>query len=187
MVRIDIECQCKLAIALKTCAFFIALQDSLVVAIARLRCVAFRLLLDPLTFARNDDLVLAWLLFLAGLREVARRHIRVSTGTQLFAAGLLAGLFALTTTVTLLLAFVDTTLQSTTTDLPTADLAEPARLILDDILATQTRLGCQERTLGAVLFVSMAGMAHLWMATALWSLAGETTRRRLSTTRERGL
>ena len=140
VLRIDVECQCKLAIALKTCTLFVALQRLLVVAIARLRGVALCLLLDPLTFARNDDLVLAWLLLLAGLREVARCHIRVSTSTQLLAAGLLARLFALASTMTLLLAFVGTTFQSTTAYLPTANLAKPTGLVLDDVFAAQARL-----------------------------------------------
>ena len=187
MLRVDIECQRKLAVALKTCTLFVALQRLLVVAFARLRGIALGFLLDPLTIASDDDLVLARLVFLARLREVTRSHIGMATRTEFLAASLLTRLFALASTVTLLLAFVDTTLQHASADLTTTDLAEPAGLVLDDVLATHTRLSCQVRTLGAILFVSVTSMANLRVAAAFRSLAGETTRGWPSTTRKRGL
>lgn len=187
MFWIDIKRQCKLTIALKTCAFLITLQSLLVVAFTEFGSVALSLLLDSLTLASDDDLVLARLVFFARLWEVTRCHVRMSTGAQFFATGLLAGLFTLATTVALLLAFVNATLQGAAADLATADFAEPARLILDDILATQTRLCRQVRAFGTVLFVTVTSMTNLRVTTALWPLAGESARRRSSTTRKRRL
>lgn len=93
-------------------------------------------MLDPLAFTRDDDLVLAGLLLLARLWEMTSGHIGMPANTQLFAAGLFARLLTLPTTVTLLLALVGTTLQGATADLTASDLAEPTRLVLDDILST---------------------------------------------------
>lgn len=109
------------------------------------------------------------------------------TRVEFFAASLLTRLFALASAVTLLLASVYTTLQRTSTNLATTDLAEPARLVLNDIFAAHARLGRQVRTLGAVFFVSVTIVTNLRVAAAFWSLAGKTTWRGSSTTRKRGL
>ena len=187
MLWIDIERQRKLAVALKTCAFLVALQSLLVVAFAGLGSVAFCLLLDSLALASNDDLVLARLVFLARLWKVTGCHVRMPTDTQFFAAGLLARFFTLATTVTLFLTLVNTTLQGATTDLATTDLAEPARLVLDDVFATQTWLCRQVRAFRTVLFVTVTVVANLRVATILWSFARKSARRRPSATGKRRL
>lgn len=187
MLWIDIQRQCELAVALKTCALLIALQCLLAVAFAGPRGVTLRFLLDPLTLASNDDLVLTGPIFFARLREVAGCHVRMTTDTQFLAASLLAGLFAFTTAVALLLALVYAALQGTTTDLAAANFAEPTRLVLDNILAAQAGLGRQVRALWAVFLVTVTIVADLRVTAALWPLTRESAWRRPSTTRERRL
>lgn len=184
---IDIECQSKLAIALETCTLLIALQRLLTVAFAGLRGVTLSFLFDPLTVAGNDDLVLTRPFFFAQLREVARCHVRMTTDTQFPAASLLAGFLALTTAVALLLALVNTALQCTTTDLAAANFTEPTRLIFDNVLAAQARLGRQVRALGAIFLVTVTVVTYLGVPAALRPPTRKAAWRRPSTTRKRRL
>lgn len=112
-------------------------------------------------------------IFFAWLREMAGRHVRVTTSTQLLAANLLARFFALTATVALLLAFVYAAPQGSTADLATAHFDEPAGLVLDNIFAAQATLGRQVWALRAVFFVTVTIVADLRMTAALGSLARE--------------
>ena len=125
--------------------------------------------------------------FFTWLREVAVRHVRVTADAQLLAASLLARFFALTATMTLLLALVYAAFQSTTADLTAADFAEPAGLVLNNILAAQAVLGGQVWALGAVFFVAVTIMTNLRVTAALWSLARETAWWWSSTTGKRRL
>lgn len=102
----------------------------------------------------------------------------MATNAQFLTAGLLARFLTLSATVTLLLALVDTAPQGSTTDFATSDFAEPAGLVLDDILTTQARFCCQIRTFGAVLFVTVTVMTDLRVAAALRSLARKSTQGR---------
>jgi len=82
-----------------------------------------------------------------------------------------------------LVAKVGTALQLTTTGLTTADISEPALLILQCLLATETRLLDQEWTSRTVLVVRMAIVRNLWMTTCFWSFTIVSTWRRLRTAR----
>lgn len=106
----------------------------------------------------------------------------MTADTQPLAASLLARLLALTAAMTLLLTFVYAALQGTTADFAAANFAEPAGLILDDVLTTQAVFSCQVRTLGAVFFVAVTVVADLRVAAALRSLTREPTWRWPSTT-----
>lgn len=187
MLWIDVERQCKLAVTLKTSALLITLQSLLAVAFAGLGSITLRFLFYPLTLAGDDNFVLTRPILFAWLRKVAGRHVRVTADTQLLAASLLARFFALTATVTLLLAFVYTAFESTTADLAAANFAEPARLVLDNILAAQAVLGGQVWALGAVFFVAVTVVANLRVTAALWSLAREAAWRWSRTTGKRRL
>lgn len=66
----------------------------------------------------------------------------MTTGTKFFATCLSAWLFALSGSMTLLLALVGTASERTSANLATAYLSQPTWLVLEDTLATQTRLGC---------------------------------------------
>jgi len=122
--------------------------------------------------------------FFAWPREVAGRHVRVTADTQLLAASLLARFFALTTPVTLLLAFVYAAFQGTTANLTAANFAEPTGLILDHIFAAQAIFGGQVWTLGTVFFIAVTVVANLRVTAALWSLTREAAGRWSSTTRK---
>ena len=91
----------------------------------------------------------------------------MTTYTQFFAARLVAGLFALPRTMTLLLTSVCTTLQSSTTYVTATDLLEPAWLVLERVLAAHARLGRKERALGAALIVLVTVMSDLRMSASL--------------------
>jgi hypothetical protein len=79
----------------------------------------------------------------------------------------------------LLLALVCATLERTSADLATAYLSQPTWLILENTLATQTRLCRQKSALGTWLVILVATMVQLKMSTILGSLTLETTWRRL--------
>jgi hypothetical protein len=79
--------------------------------------------------------VLTRLLLLARLREVACSHTRMPTNTQLFSAELLARLLALSSAMALLLALMSTAFESLSTYFSTAGLAEPTRLVFQNVLA----------------------------------------------------
>lgn len=106
----------------------------------------------------------------------------MATNTQLFATRLLAWFVAFTRPMTLLLALVDTAPKCSSTDLAATSLAEPTRLILEDILATQTWFRGQVNAFRAFLFVPMTVVTRLWMATVSRSLTFEAARGRLCAT-----
>lgn len=182
VLRVNVERKCQNAITLQSCTFFVALEHLFQITVAVTRSIALGFLLDSLAFAGNEDLVWAWLLFFARLREMAGCQARVATNTELFATCLSAGVFTFSRPVALLLAFVCPTFERTSADLTAAYLSQPTWLILQNTLATQTRLGCQKSALGAWLVVLMAAVVQLRMTAILGSLALEATRRRLRTT-----
>ena len=77
------------------------------------------------------------------------------------------------------------TLEFSTTDLSTADILEPALLILETLLATHAAFLNQERTSWTAFVVHVAIVLDLRMATRLSAIALEPTRWRLSTARQR--
>lgn len=98
----------------------------------------------------------------------------MTTHTELLPTGLSAGFFTLSGSMALLLAFVCAALESPTADLATADFVQPAWLVLENTLATQTRFGGQESTFRTSLVVLVAAVVQLRMATILGSLTLET-------------
>ena len=106
----------------------------------------------------------------------------MTTCTELFATGLSTGLFTLSGSMALLLAFVCTAFESTTANLATADFVQPARLVLENALAAQTRLCSQKSTLGTSLVVFMAGVVQLRMTAFLGAFTLEPAWRWFRTT-----
>ena len=179
--RVNVQRECELAVAFQTCTLLVALERLFQVSFSCFGRVALCLLLDPLAFARDEDFVLAGLLFLARLREVAHSHTGMAAHTEFFAAELLARLLTFPVAVTLFLALVGATFQSLSAHLSTTYFAQPTRLVLQNILATQARLCRQIGALWAVFVVAMAVVCNLRVAAVLWSLAWEPARWRLST------
>lgn len=70
MLGIHIKGQSQLVVSLQACTLFVTLQCLLGVAISVLRRRTLGFLLDPLTIARNENLVLAGFVFPADRREV---------------------------------------------------------------------------------------------------------------------
>jgi hypothetical protein len=100
----------------------------------------------------------------------------MTTSRKVLAAGLSAWFFALSGSMTLLLALVSTAPESPSAGLAAANLVQPTWLVLEYALATQARLGRQESTLGTWLVVSVASVVCLRMTTVLGPLAPEATR-----------
>ena len=89
------------------------------------------------------------------------------------------GILAVARSMAILLARMGTAFQSFSTNLSTANICQPAGLILQRPLATETHLLGQKRTLRAVLLICMAVVLRLRMAARFGSFTGERTRRRL--------
>lgn len=137
---VDVQSHSQLSVAFKPCAFFIAFELLLVIAFCVLRSTAFGFLLDALTFACDEDFVLTWLLLLAWAWRVARGHTRMSTCTQLFAAWLFAGFFALSRSMALLLASMSTAFELCIANITALHLCQETRLVFLRVLPTETRL-----------------------------------------------
>jgi hypothetical protein len=135
VLRIDLQGSSKLVVAFEARTLFVALQCLLSVPVPLLRRCAFGLLLDPLTIASNEDLVLTGLFFFAGRGEMTRRHAWMTAYTKLLATRLSAWLFTLSWAVTLLLTFMRTTSESFAAYISTTNIGKPAWLVLQNILA----------------------------------------------------
>lgn len=107
-----------------------------------------------------------------------------------FPAGLLtrlADVFTFPQSVALLAAEVRATFEFLPTYFATANLCEPAGLILECLLSAKTRLLCQKWALWTSLLIIMTVVRNAWMATILGSFTIKATWRRRSTTRKRWL
>lgn len=172
--RVDIERQCKLSITLQSCTLIVTAETLPGIAFARLGRVTLHLLFQMLTVAGNEDLVQTWLVFLASRRSVTLFLTRMTTCLLRLAASLLAcrtGLFAFTRSVTLFATEVGTTFELLPTGFATSGVLEPARLILQQLFPTHTRLGYQVRTFGTWDVISVAIVWYGWMPARFWTLA----------------
>lgn len=114
----------------------------------------------------------------------------VPTSLLCFAAGLLTrftNVFAFASSVTLFTAEMRPALQFSTTNLATANLCKPARLVLERLLPAQTWLLCQEWALRALFLIPMTIVRDARMATILRPFAIEATWRGCGTARQRWL
>lgn len=132
------------------------------------------LLLDPLTFACYEDLVLALFIFFAWKRCVTRSRVWMSA-RLLFTTLLLAmpmSIFAIARSMTGLSTRVSiTALQLGSTNFTAPYFGQPARLVLHLVLPTHAEFGGKERTLWASFVVQMAIVRHLRVSTSFWSFA----------------
>jgi hypothetical protein len=71
----------------------------------------------------------------------------------------------------LLLALMGAASECLAADISTTNVRQPARLILEHVLAAQTGLGGEKRALRTALLVSVAIVGHLRMTTVLRTLA----------------
>lgn len=140
-IRVNVQCCGKDLISLQPSTFLVALQSLLKIAFAVLRSVAFRFLLDPLAFASNQNLVCAWLLFLARHGKMTLSHTWVTTCTQLLATSLCTRLFTLSWAMALLPATMQAATQLLPTDLGASHLVQMARLVLESVLSTKAVFG----------------------------------------------
>jgi hypothetical protein len=85
------------------------------------------------------------------------------------------------------LAAVKTALQFLATELAASYIRQPARLVLQPILAAHAVLGREKRTFWAILAVQVAVVGHLRVAAYLGPPAFEHARGRLRAARQRGL
>jgi hypothetical protein len=184
---IDVERECQLAVALQSGTLFVARQRLCKVALTGLGCVASHLLLLSLAFTSDEDLVGASFILFASSRSVTDSFVWVITSLFRLAAGLLArstsSILTLAITVTRLGTEMRATLELSATDLSTADVFQPALLVLETLLAAHTALLHQEGTPRTALVVHMAIVLDLRMTTCLGTVALEAAWRRLSATR----
>lgn len=73
----------------------------------------------------------------------------------------------------LLLTLVRPAFECASTYFAATSFIQPARLVFENALSTQTGLGCQVSALGTFLIVHMTAMVQLWVSTVLGSLAFE--------------
>lgn len=184
---VNVERKCELTVTLEPGAFFVARQRFGEVALARLGCKTSHLLLLSLALTSNEDLMSASLFFLASSGSVANGLIRVATSllgltTRLLARST-ASIFAVTFTMAGLGTEVRATLELPATDLTTADVFQPALLVLETLLSTHAMLLNQERTSGTALIVHMTVVLDLRMPASFGSVTLEAAWRRLSTAR----
>jgi hypothetical protein len=185
--RVNVQCQCQFAVPLQTCTLLVTFKGLLEVAISILRCITFGFLLDTLALASNKDLMLAWLIFFARERRVARCQTWVTTDTELLSTRLSAGLFTFSRAMTLLLTSMCATLETPPTKFAAPDFVQPTRLVLHSVFSTQARFSCEKWALGAAFLVHVTVVSNLRMAAGLWTFALETTRWRLRAARQRRL
>ena len=187
---VNVERKCELTVTLEPGAFFVTRQRFGEVALARLGCKTSHLLLLSLALTSNEDLMSASLFFLASSGSVANGLIRVATSllgltTRLLARST-ASIFAVAFTMAGLGTEVRATLELPATDLTTADVFQPALLVLETLLSTHAMLLNQERTSGTALIVHMTVVLDLRMAASFGSVTLEAAWWRLSTARKWG-
>lgn len=144
------------------------------------------LLLLCLTITSDKYLALARLVLLARKRSMTRLCIGMTADLLGFAAWLLALCTTGVLTVSRSVALLSTEVRSATklfaANLSTADILQPALLVLQCLLATHALLLDQIWAFRARHIVLMTCMRHLRMTTSLQPLALIATRRRLSAT-----
>jgi hypothetical protein len=183
---IDIERECQSTVALQSGTLFVARQRLFEVTLAGLRCVASHLLLLSLTFASDEDLVGAGFVLLTSSGSVADGLVWMITGLLGLATGLLTrstpSVFTFAFSVTRLGAEVRAALKLPATDLSTADVLQPALLVLETLLATHTALFDKEGTSGTAFVVHVTIVLDLRVPTSLGTIALEAAWRRLGAT-----
>jgi hypothetical protein len=183
---IDIERECQSTVALQSGTLFVARQRLFEVTLAGLRCVASHLLLLSLTFASDEDLVGAGFVLLTSSGSVADGLVWMITGLLGLATGLLTrstpSVFTFAFSVTRLGAEVRAALKLPATDLSTADVLQPALLVLETLLATHTALFDKEGTSGTAFVVHVTIVLDLRMPASLGTIALEAAWRRLGAT-----
>ena len=184
---INVESECQLAVAFQSGTLLVARQRLCEITLAGLGCVASHLLLLSLAFTGDEDLVGTSFVLFASSGSVADGFIWVATSLFGLAARLLArstpSIFALAIAVTRLGAEVRATLELSATNLSTADVLQPALLVLETLLATHTTLFDKEGTSRTALVVHVAIVLDLRMTACLGTVALEAAWRRLSATR----
>lgn len=142
-----------------------------------------------LALTGDEDLVGAGLVLFAGSRSVADGFVWVITSLLGLSARLLArstsGILTLANTMTGLGAEVRAALELPATNLSTADILQPALLILQTLLAAHTTLFDKEGASGTALIVHVAVVLDLRVTACLGTIALEAAWRRLSAARER--
>jgi hypothetical protein len=183
---IDIERECQSTVALQSGTLFVARQRLFEVTLAGLRCVASHLLLLSLTFASDEDLVGAGFVLLTSSGSVADGLVWMITGLLGLATGLLTrstpSVFTFAFSVTRLGAEVRAALKLPATDLSTADVLQPALLVLETLLATHTALFDKEGTSGTAFVVHVTIVLDLRVPASLGTIALEAAWRRLGAT-----
>lgn len=184
---VNVESKCKLSVSLKPCAFLIARQCFAIVAFASLGSSALHLLLLSLASTSDEDLTGTRLFFLAGIWSMAGSLIGMAANLLLLAARLRAldtmSILALSRTMARLAAEMGAAAEFLPANITTADISQPAGLVLQVLLATHTPLLTQEWAFWARVIVLMAIVGDLRMAASLWSLARVSARRRLCAAR----
>jgi hypothetical protein len=115
---------------------------------------------------------------------MALLRARMAADSLVFSAGLGARLgcvLAILRTVAILPADMRAAFERLSTHLSTTCIGQPAGNIFQHPLATQARLFGQERALGTALFIRVAGMRGLGVATSFMTLAWEVASRWLRT------
>ena len=183
---VNVECQSKLAIALKLSALVVARQRFCAISFTVLRRTTLHFLFLGLALTSDVYLVLAWLILFARKGCVARMlDVWVTTCLLWLTTGLLAGLsisvLALAGTMTLSTTHVDPAAKLSATDLAAPDISQPARLIFHGLLAAHATLLHKERTLWTRLVVQVTVVGDLRMTAGLGSCARIPTWRGLRT------
>jgi hypothetical protein len=129
-----------------------------------------------LAIASNEDLALAWLLFLAGEGSVAHVLVWMTTHFLGFATLLLAGLairiFALSRPVARFTTEVRSTTQLVATYVAATHILQPALLVLESLLPAHAPLLHKKGAFGTSLIVLVTVVRHLRVATCFRAFAG---------------
>lgn len=176
VVGADVQCCCKLGVALEAQTFVVARQGLPLKDWIGLRSIALHLLLDVLTLAGNDDLCWTWLILFTWIRSMARIETWMTTSDG--SLGLATGVWAMSQfrvftfawAVAALLAGMNAALQTLLADLSTRDGCRPAGLVLEDLLAAHASLLNKVWALRTGLLIAVAVMLGLWMSTSFRSL-----------------
>ena len=176
MVRIDVQRERELPVALETRAFIIAFELLMLISFTRPRGKATGFCLHVLAVASDDQLTPARFFFLTGGGVVAALLAGVAARLLRIAARLLAFghcILTLTGTVARFAAKVRATPQPLAANLAADDLSAKTGLILERLALTEANLLHQIRAAGAGLLIAVTVVLNTWVTTGLGTLTRE--------------